>query len=58
MSIVPIIDLFTIIKADISQAIDELSNDSAAGEDEFPAVILKLCKEAMLEPLQSAYTLL
>ena len=37
--------------ADIEDAIDELSPNSAAGPDQFPAMLLKQCKKTLSKPL-------
>merc|ERR1712142_1351967 len=37
--------------ADIEDAIDELSPNSAAGPDQFPAILLKQCKKTLSKPL-------
>ena len=51
-SIPETLDSLVISDEDISRAINELSPDSAAGEDEFPAQLLKSCKASLLEPIK------
>ena len=36
---------------DIIEAIDELSSNSAAGPDQFPAILLKQCRKSLSKPL-------
>ena len=45
-------DMFTITRGDIVSAISNIKNDSAAGPDELPAILLKRCAESMSEPIQ------
>ena len=42
-------------RTDILEAIDNLSNYAAAGPDGFPAVLLKMCKYELVEPLEIIY---
>ena len=43
------------VKEDILDAIDHLSNYAAAGPDGFPAVLLKICKVELAEPLEMIF---
>ena len=36
---------------DIEEAIDELSSNSSAGPDQFPAILIKQCKKELSRPL-------
>jgi len=40
---------------DIEEAINELQTDAAAGPDDFPAMVLKKCKECLSEPLHKLW---
>ena len=46
-----LLDSFDFDASDISTAIDEISCESSAGEDEFPAILLKKCKSAVSYPI-------
>ena len=46
------IDYINIEEEDVVSAIDDMSLNSAAGPDGFPAVLLKSCKRALAKPLQ------
>ena len=45
-------NMFTKTRGDIVSAISDIKNDSAAGPDELPAILLKRCAESMSEPIQ------
>ena len=47
----PLLTNITFEPADVEEAIDELSTNSAAGPDQFPAMLLKQCKKNLSEPL-------
>ena len=40
---------------DIIQAIDDLSENAAAGPDGYPAILLKRCKQELAEPLYNIW---
>ena len=42
----------TIGVTEIAEAIDEIGTNSSPGPDDIPAILLKKCKEELLEPLQ------
>ena len=45
------IEQFDVTPESIRNAIDELKEDSSPGEDGFPAIVLKRCKESLCYPL-------
>ena len=47
----PVLSDISFDPVDIEEAIDELSANSAAGPDQFPAVLLKQCKKVLSKPL-------
>ena len=47
----PVLSDISFEPADIEDAIDELSPNSAAGPDQFPAMLLKQCKKTLSKPL-------
>ena len=47
----PVLSDISFDPVDIEEAIDELSANSAAGPDQFPAVLLKQCKKVLCKPL-------
>ena len=48
---IPILSDIYFAPVDIEEAIDELSANSAAGPDQFPAILLKQCKKVLGKPL-------
>ena len=46
------LDNFSFTQDDIVAAIDELSNASSAGPDNFPSMLLKICKTIIAKPLK------
>ncbi|XP_029633829.1 uncharacterized protein LOC115209536 [Octopus sinensis] len=48
----PIIDYINIEETDITASIDEISSSSVTGSNGFPAILLNLCKQALMKPLQ------
>ena len=47
----PVLPDISFEPVDIEEAIDELSANSAAGPDQFPAILLKQCKKVLSKPL-------